>query len=333
MSLETGTYISDLVATNPVNASDPMSQGDDHLRLIKSTLLTTFPNITGAVTATHTELNVLKTDNDNAGMLADIAGIADPNADAILGWDDSAGAAIGFSLGGALSTSGSTLSVTAADILTQIKTVDGASSGLDADLLDGSQGSAYAKLASNNVLTGGELRIANSTGLFSGYNTANDTRSGYLEFAAAGTSYLNVEVNQALQIRTHNLDALYIGADQTVLLGGSSGNEAGFRGLPQLSKTSDYTLVAADAGKHVYVPSGTVTVSVPTHASVAYDVGTVITVVNLSSTSVSIGSSDTIRLAGSGASGTRTLAQYGIATLIKIATSGTVWIISGAGLS
>lgn len=56
MGLETGTYISDLVATNPVSA-DPKSQGDDHIRLIKSTVQATFPNITGAVTPTHTELN------------------------------------------------------------------------------------------------------------------------------------------------------------------------------------------------------------------------------------------------------------------------------------
>lgn len=56
MSLETVTYISDLVQTNPT-ASDPASQGDDHLRNIKKGLLTTFPNVKGAVTPTHTELN------------------------------------------------------------------------------------------------------------------------------------------------------------------------------------------------------------------------------------------------------------------------------------
>ncbi len=56
MALETGTYISDLVATNPV-ASDAKSQGDDHIRLIKSTVKATFPNVSGAVTPTHTELN------------------------------------------------------------------------------------------------------------------------------------------------------------------------------------------------------------------------------------------------------------------------------------
>lgn len=56
MALETGTYISDLVSTNPVS-TDGLTQADDHLRLIKSTVKATFPNITGAVTPTHTELN------------------------------------------------------------------------------------------------------------------------------------------------------------------------------------------------------------------------------------------------------------------------------------
>lgn len=56
MGLETGTYISDLVTTNPT-PTDFKKQGDDHIRLLKSTLQTTFPNISGAVTPTHTELN------------------------------------------------------------------------------------------------------------------------------------------------------------------------------------------------------------------------------------------------------------------------------------
>lgn len=57
MGLEVGTYISDLVTTNPVGATDSKGQGDDHLRLIKSTIKNTFPNITGAMTLTHTQLN------------------------------------------------------------------------------------------------------------------------------------------------------------------------------------------------------------------------------------------------------------------------------------
>ncbi len=43
MSLEAGTYVSDLDAANPPG-TDQKKQGDDHLRLIKSVLKATFPN-------------------------------------------------------------------------------------------------------------------------------------------------------------------------------------------------------------------------------------------------------------------------------------------------
>jgi hypothetical protein len=59
MPLEAATYLSGLNASNPVGATDPKSQGDDHLRLIKSTLLNTFPNLNAAVTSDPTELNLL----------------------------------------------------------------------------------------------------------------------------------------------------------------------------------------------------------------------------------------------------------------------------------
>jgi hypothetical protein len=58
MALETTTYIDGLVTTNPT-AADPKSQGDDHIRLIKSALKATFPLFTGAVAATHTALNYI----------------------------------------------------------------------------------------------------------------------------------------------------------------------------------------------------------------------------------------------------------------------------------
>lgn len=48
MGLETGTWVDDLVTTNPDGTADPKSQGDDHLRLIKSVLKSTFPNATRA---------------------------------------------------------------------------------------------------------------------------------------------------------------------------------------------------------------------------------------------------------------------------------------------
>ena len=45
MALESGTFIDSLNASNPTS-TDAVSQADDHLRLIKSTIKSTFPNIT-----------------------------------------------------------------------------------------------------------------------------------------------------------------------------------------------------------------------------------------------------------------------------------------------
>lgn len=57
MPIEAVTYISDFVVTNPVGATDPGSDLDDHIKNMKIGIKTTFPNVTGAVTPTHTELN------------------------------------------------------------------------------------------------------------------------------------------------------------------------------------------------------------------------------------------------------------------------------------
>ena len=58
MALESGTYINSLNASNPA-ATDGLAQADDHLRLIKSTVKSTFPNIDGPMTATEADLNLM----------------------------------------------------------------------------------------------------------------------------------------------------------------------------------------------------------------------------------------------------------------------------------
>jgi hypothetical protein len=63
MGLETGSTISSFITSNPTS-SDPVNQGDDHLRLIKSVLKSQFPGAAGngfatAITATEAELNAL----------------------------------------------------------------------------------------------------------------------------------------------------------------------------------------------------------------------------------------------------------------------------------
>lgn len=107
--------------------------------------------------------------------------------------------------------------------------------------------------------------------------------------------------------------------------------------IRQLIKTANYTLTLADAGRHILHPGTDTTArtfTIPENASVPYEIGTAITFVNQNGTGgvVTIAiTSDTMRLAGSGTTGSRTLARNGVATALKIAA--TEWIISGAGLT
>jgi len=64
MPLETATYIDALVTTNP-DGNDARNTADDHLRLIKSALRRTFPNVAGEISASHGALNYLAGVNQN----------------------------------------------------------------------------------------------------------------------------------------------------------------------------------------------------------------------------------------------------------------------------
>ena len=108
----------------------------------------------------------------------------------------------------------------------------------------------------------------------------------------------------------------------------------GYTGMPANSQTAAYTLVASDAGKHIIHPSSdnnARTFTIPANSSVAFPVGTVVTFVNAVNTLTIAITTDTMTLANSTTTGSRTLAANGIATAIKIGS--TNWLISGAGLT
>jgi hypothetical protein len=108
----------------------------------------------------------------------------------------------------------------------------------------------------------------------------------------------------------------------------------GINGIQQNSKSAAYTTVLSDANKHIYHPSSdnnARTFTIDSNANVAYDIGTAITFVNeINTVTISI-TADTLTLAGSGSTGSRTLAANGIATALKVAS--TKWVISGTGLT
>jgi hypothetical protein len=109
----------------------------------------------------------------------------------------------------------------------------------------------------------------------------------------------------------------------------------GFRNIPINSQSSAYTTVLADSGKVIFHPSTDAnarTFTIDSNANVAYPLGTAITFVNMTSQVVTIAiTSDTMYLSSAGTTGSRSLAQYGSATAIKMTS--TTWLISGSGLT
>lgn len=133
---------------------------------------------------------------------------------------------------------------------------------------------------------------------------------------------------------TDNAVALYDGTTGKLLKDGST--IAQIKQIEQNSQSAAYTLVLADAGKHIYHPGADTTAriwTIPANATVAFPVGTAVTFVNDTSAGVITISitSDTLVLAGAGTTGSRTLAANGIATALKITS--TRWMINGAGLT
>lgn len=125
-----------------------------------------------------------------------------------------------------------------------------------------------------------------------------------------------------------NTDITSLAQSTSVVASGTvAADSIGYRGLPQNSQGGAYALALSDAGKHVSIAAGGITI--PANVSVAFPIGTAIAIFNNSASAQSVAiTSDTLRLAGTATTGTRSLLAYGLATLIKVAS--TTWVISGS---
>lgn len=187
-----------------------------------------------------------------------------------------------------------------------------------------------AALAANALVVGGGAGVAPST---------TTTAAGVLTFLGSPTSS-----NLAAVVTDETgSGALVFGTSPTftgtttfatVSPEANNASSVGYTGMPQNAQSAAYTLVAADAGKTIVHPitdNNARTFTIPDNGSVAYPVGTTITFINMINTVTIAITTDTMYLAGSGTTGSRTLAAYGIATAVKV--SSTSWVISGNGLS
>ena len=154
------------------------------------------------------------------------------------------------------------------------------------------------------------------------------------------TSYSNVQVASYLTANPpagtygNTQVASYLAGNVTVgnLQGRTgSGHTIGYLEMPQVI-AGNVTLALTDSGKHFYdTDTAPTTVTIPVNSSVAFPIGTVISLVNHSIGNLIVEKgSITLYLGGNATSASRTITSYGVATIMKVATD--TWFINGTGV-
>lgn len=112
-----------------------------------------------------------------------------------------------------------------------------------------------------------------------------------------------------------------------------NGYSIGYRDVPQVVFNSNVTLALTDAGKHYYSANSANVITIPNNATVSFNIGTAISIVQEGTANLTISpdSGVTLYLAGNSTSTSRTLGNYGMATLMKVASN--TWFINGTGVN
>ena len=316
-----GGNIIGTLAPTTLNASGNITGGN----LLTGGLISATANITGGnittgglITATG---NITSAANVTGGNIL-TGGIMSSTGNAIHGNILTGGliSATANITGGNITTAGL---ITASGNITSISNIAGG------NILTGGLISATANITGGNILTGG---LITATGNITGGNligihangTSNvniPTASGNVTFGVNGTANILVVASTGIV------------ANVSTTTTATPANGVGYIGMPVSSVTGTGTLTIVDAGKLVYITGASQTVTIPANGSVAFPIGTTVTFIAgpaSSATSIAI-TTDTMYLAGTGSTGTRTLAANAMATAVKVAS--TTWYINGTGIS
>ena len=168
-----------------------------------------------------------------------------------------------------------------------------------------------------------------------GNNSIIDNNTGELRIGGDHIELRNSALNStrlastssgALELYHSNSKKLETTSNGVTVTGTITDSKGDIRSIPQNNTTNAYTLVAADAAKHV-LATGTVTIP-----NSVFSAGDAVTIINNSGSDITLTASvGTLYNTADAATGNRTLAGRGMATIIF--SSATVAYISGAGLS
>jgi len=328
-----------LVANTTISATGTITGGN--LRTAAGGFISTAGNVIAGnvITATTTiDGGVSTTGNVTAanvvvsGTISSTGNINAPNVNASIAVVSTLLSVIGNIDGGNLRTSG-IISTTGNATFGNIQTTGVISSTGNID--------------AGNLRTGGIVlgTTVSATGNVRGsYILGNGSQltglNAFQTVTANGTNLLATSTSGVLIVTTGNnivITANSVTDTMTVAVANSptfSGNVSDanglLRSLPINTQGGAYTLTANDNGNLISISSGNVTVPASVFTS---PFGQAVTVYNNSGTTryITQGAGTTLRLAGTAATGNRTLAQYGLSTIVCV--SANTFVVSGVGLS
>jgi hypothetical protein len=169
-------------------------------------------------------------------------------------------------------------------------------------------GRATTDTLTNKTLTNPTISTILNTGTLT-LPTTTDTLVGRATTDTLTNKTLTTPIISGTPSTTGGMLGYNTSATVPTFYNGTAVQQIGYLNIPQNSQSTAYTLVLTDAGKHILHPSADTTARTFT---------------------ISI-NTDTMRLAGAGTTGSRTLTANGVATAVKIAS--TEWIISGTNLT
>jgi hypothetical protein len=224
------------------------------------------------------------------------------------------------------------------DVVTAVDHIPSLTLGAALPIASGGTGSTSTTFVDLTTNVTGTLPVANGGTGITSFGTGVATFLGTPSSANLAAAVTDETGSGLLVFATSpTLVTPVLGTPSSGTLSGCTvdGTDAvGFRNTPVNSQSAAYETVLADSGKTILHPvadDNARTFTIPANSSVAYPVGTVISFVNLQNTVTIAITTDTMYLANDGDTGDRTLAEYGMASAMKVAS--TTWIISGNGLT
>ena len=232
-------------------------------------------------------------------------------------------------------------SYTAADVLTKIKTVDGAGSGLDADTLDGVQASAFAQLSGADF-TGA---VDSTAGMTANTFIADAGEGGKLGVWGSTANYVIGMENSytygalsgyAMSFTMANVDTqgwIWRRSDHSLSQGAMSLSAAGLLTCSSIAAkpasgtiTTGALTAAANANKVTQLTGN------PTITGSVFTAGDVLVLyAGSAARTITQGAGMTMRLDGTATTGSRTLAARGMAVVYMV--SATECVVSGGAVS